>query len=194
MSDVKQLTMAELEEGLEFVRQSPQDEGVLEMIVRRPFTDKREVLQSGELDLAVGLVGDNWQTRGSKKTADGSAHPEMQLNMMNARILDLVAQDKSRWQLAGDQLIVDMDLSVENLPSGTQLAIGTAVVEVTAVPHSGCKKFVARFGLDAVKFVNSPLGKQLRLRGLNAKVIQPGIVSQGDVVHKVKVIEVTPSH
>ncbi len=194
MSDVKQLTMAELEEGLEFVRQSPQDRGVLQMIVRRPFTDEREVLQSGELDLAVGLVGDNWQTRGSKKTADGSAHPEMQLNIMNARILDLVAQDKSRWHLAGDQLIVDMDLSVENLPPGMQLAIGTAVVEITAVPHAGCKKFVARFGLDAVKFVNSPLGKQLRLRGLNAKVIQPGIISQGDVVHKVKVIEVTPSH
>jgi hypothetical protein len=191
MSDVKQLTMAELEEGLPFVRQSPQDAGVLEMIVRRPFTDERELLQSGELDLAIGLVGDNWQARGSKRTPDGSAHPEMQLNMMNARILDLVAQDRSRWQLAGDQLIVDMDLSVENLPAGTQLSIGSAVVEVTAVPHTGCKKFVARFGQDAVKFVNSPLGKQLRLRGLNAKVIQPGTIRQGDVVQKIRITEAT---
>jgi hypothetical protein len=193
MSKVKQLTMAELEVGLAHVRQSPQDEGVLQMIVRRPSTDEREVLQSGELDLAIGLVGDNWQARGSKTTADGSAHPEMQLNMMNARILDLVAQDKSRWQLAGDQLIVDMDLSVENLPPGTQLAIGTAIVEVTAVPHTGCKKFVVRFGLDAVKFVNSPLGKQLRLRGLNTKVIQPGIILQGDIVQKIHVTEATPA-
>lgn len=179
------LTTAELEAGLIYVQQSPQNAGTLEMIVRRPSTNEREVLAKGALDTTVGLVGDNWQTRGSKSTPDGSAHPEMQLNVMNARILHLVAQDKSRWQLAGDQLILDMDLSIENLPPGTQLAVGEAIIEVTAVPHSGCKKFVERFGIEAMKFVNSPLGKQLRLRGLNAKVIQPGTVCTGDLVTKI---------
>ena len=109
----------------------------------------------------------------------------MQLNVMNARILDLVAQDRERWRLAGDQLIVDMDLSDENLPAGTRLALGSAVIEVTEQPHTGCKKFVSRFGEDAVKFVNSPLGRRLRLRGLNARVVRPGVIRVGDAVGKI---------
>lgn len=189
MSEVKQLTMGVLEKGLDYIRQSPQDAGVLEMIVRRPFMDEREVLHEGELDLTVGLVGDNWQARGSKRTPDGSANPGAQLTLMNSRLAALVAQSKERWPLAGDQLYVDLDLSEENLPPGTQLAIGSAIVEITAVPHTGCKKFVARFGMDAVKFVNSPLGKQLHLRGVNARVVQPGTIRQNDMVQKVKVLE-----
>lgn len=189
MREVKHLTMVELEAGLDFVRQSPQDGGVLQMIVRRPFTDEREVMHEGKLDLTVGLVGDNWQARGSKATSDGSANPGAQLTLMNSRLAALVAQSKERWPLAGDQLYVDLDLSEENLPPGTQLAIGSAVVEVTAVPHTGCKKFVARFGQDAIKFVNSPLGKQLHLRGVNTRVVQPGIIRQNDTVQKVKILE-----
>lgn len=184
MVDVKHLTMAELEAGLDAVRQSPRDEGVLAMIVRRPQIDAREVLQEGELDLTVGLVGDSWMSRGSSRTPDGSSHPDMQLNIMNARVIDLVAQDKNRWHLAGDQLFIDMDLSADNMPPGTRLALGSAVVEVTDQPHTGCHKFVARFGADAMKFVNSPVGKQLRLRGLNAKVVQPGVIRVGDGVKK----------
>ncbi len=185
MSTIAHLTTAELEAGLEVVRQAPKDGGRLEMIVRRPRTDGREVLEEAELDLEVGLVGDNWLERGSSRTADGSAHPEMQLNVINARLLDLVAQDKARWQLAGDQLIVDFDLSEENIPAGTQLAIGSAVIEVTAQPHTGCQKFVARFGREAMLFVNSPVGKQLHLRGINARVVQPGTIRRGDEVRKV---------
>ena len=177
--------MAELESGLEMIRQSPKDEGTVAMIVRRPKTGEREILTKGTLDLTQGMVGDNWQTRGSKSTPDKSAHPEMQLNVMNARTIALVAQEKERWALAGDQLYFDLDLSVANLPVGQQLAVGTAVIEVTPIPHAGCKKFVARFGLDAMKFVNSPVGKGLRLRGLNAKVVQPGIVQVGDIVKKI---------
>ncbi|GJM39866.1 MAG: hypothetical protein DHS20C20_01480 [Ardenticatenaceae bacterium] len=182
--EVKHLTMAQLETGLDHIRQSPQDGGVLEMIVRRPSTDAREHLEEGELDTAVGLVGDNWQTRGSKSMPDGSANPNAQLTLMNSRAAGLVAQSRDRWALAGDQLFVDFDLSEENIPPGTQLKIGQAMIEVTAQPHTGCKKFVARFGKDAVIFVNSPTGKQLHLRGINTKVIQPGTIRIGDPITK----------
>ncbi|MBV9470083.1 MAG: MOSC domain-containing protein [Abitibacteriaceae bacterium] len=182
--NIKHLTTAELEAGLDIIRQSPKDDGVLELIVRRPQPEEREVLVEGELDLEVGLVGDTWKTRGSSRTADGSSHPDMQLNIINSRAIALVAQDKERWQLAGDQLFIDLDLSDENLPPGTQLALGSAVIEVTDQPHTGCKKFMARFGVDALKFVNSPVGKQLHLRGINAKVVQPGVIRVGDRVRK----------
>ena len=182
--DMKHLTMAELEAALDEIRKSPKDEGVLDLIVRRPRVDEREALQNGELHPAEGLIGDSWRSRGSSRTPDGTSHPDMQLNVMNSRVIALVAQDKDRWQLAGDQLFIDLDLSSENLPAGTRLALGSAVIEVTPQPHTGCKKFIARFGMDAMQFVNSDLGKQLRLRGLNAKVINPGSISLGDVVKK----------
>ena len=186
---MKHLTMAELEAGLQKIREAPKDEGVLQMIVRRPRIEEREVLQEGELDSIEGLVGDSWMNRGSSRTADGSANPDMQLNIMNARVTALVAQDKDRWQLAGDQLYIDMDLSAENLPPGTQLAIGSAVIEVTPPPHTGCKKFVSRFGLDAMKFVNSSVGRELHLRGINARVVQPGVIRVGQVAKKLATME-----
>ena len=167
---MKQLNAAELEQGLEGIRRSPEDHGTVEMIVRRPDVDEREVLEQGEFSTTDGLVGDTWKSRGSSRTSDGSAHPEMQLNIMNARVIDLVATSRERWPLAGDQLFIDLDLSEDNLPPGTQLELGTATIEVTAIPHTGCKKFVARFGLDAMKFVNSDISESLKLRGINAKV------------------------
>lgn len=182
---MKHVTMAELEAGLKNIRQSPTDTGVLELIVRRPQVEAREVLEVGELDLVEGLVGDNWKTRGSSLTADGAAHPDMQLNIMNARVIALLAPIKERWALAGDQLYMDLDLSAENVPPGTQLSLGEAVIEVTDQPHTGCKKFAARFGLDALKFISSPVGKQLQLRGINAKVIRSGAIRIGDTVEKV---------
>ena len=154
------------------------------MIVRRPDTDQREVLESCELDSLDGLVGDNWRTRGSRRTEDGSAHPDMQLNIMNARVIELVAAEPERWPLAGDQFYVDLDLGMDNLPEGSRLTIGTALIEVTAEPHLGCDKFVDRFGRDAMQFVNSEPGKAHRLRGLNAKVIRPGMVAVGDRIIK----------
>ncbi|HEV2708134.1 MAG TPA: MOSC domain-containing protein [Pyrinomonadaceae bacterium] len=186
MSDIgKHLTTAELEAGLAEIRRSPRDEGRLELIVRRPRVDEREVLTEGELHLAEGLVGDSWRQRRSSRTPDGAPHPEMQLNIMNSRVIALIAQDESRWPLAGDQLYLDLDLSEDNLPAGTRLALGSAVIEVTPQPHTGCKKFVARFGLEAMVFVNSPVGKQLRLRGINARVVQPGVIRVGQTVKKI---------
>lgn len=179
------LSTAELEAGLDVIRRSPKQAGVLALIVRRPTVNGREVIEAGELDLKEGLVGDNWGTRGSSRTSDGSSHPDMQLTLMNARAIDLFAQAKERWPLAGDQLIVDFDLSAENVPPGTRLVLGEAVVEVTPQPHTGCDKFAARFGRDALKFVNSPVGKELGLRGINTKVVTPGAIRVGDAVTKV---------
>jgi hypothetical protein len=187
---VKHLTMAELEAGLDEIRRAPKDEGVLQLIVRRPQIEEREVLQEGELNPVAGLVGDSWITRGSSRTADGSPHPDTQLNIMNARVAALVAQHRDRWQLAGDQLYIDMDLSAANLPPGSQLAIGAAVIEVTPPPHTGCRKFVSRFGLEAMKFVNSAVGRELCLRGINARVVQPGVIRVGQVVRKLPATKV----
>lgn len=182
---VKHLTMEELEAGLDFIRQSPRDEGILELIARRPRDDERETLETGQLDRQSGLEGDNWKTRGSSRTPDGTAHPDRQLTLMNSRTIALLAGDKDRWPLAGDQLYVDLDLGTENLPPGTQLAIGEALIEVSAQPHTGCSKFTARFGVDAQEFVNSPVGKELHLRGINAKIIRSGRIHVGDVVRKI---------
>jgi hypothetical protein len=186
MSNDVFITTLELEAGLEHVRESPKERGVLSLIVRRPAIGEREILNEGYLDLEQGLVGDTWKDRGSFRTPDGSPHPDTQLNIMNSRAIALIAQsdDPKRWSPAGDQLFIDLDASVENLPAGTRLAIGSTVIEVTDLPHTGCVKFVSRYGKEAMQFVNSTVGRQLRLRGLNAKIIEPGTIRCGDEVRK----------
>jgi len=180
---MEHLSLAGLEAGLDHVRGAPADGGTLELIVRRPATDQREALTEGTLDLVTGLLGDNWKARGS--TGGGAAHPDAQITMVNARAALLVARDPDRRALAGDQLYADLDISVANLPPGTRLALGSAVIEVTGKPHLGCAKFSARFGRDALTFVNSRAGRALRLRGLNARVVVPGTIRPGDVIRKV---------
>src|ERR1043166_4233807 len=184
-SSIKHLTTEELEAGLDHICRSPKDNGVLEMIVCRPEIDRREVLGFAVLDVDQGLIGDSWTRRGSSKTPDGGPHPEMQITIMNSRVVALVAQEKERWPLAGDQLFVEMDLSKANLPAGSSIAIGSAILEVTEPPHLGCQKFVARFGADAMKFVNSPVGRELCMRGVHARVVQNGTVRTGDTVKKI---------
>ncbi len=175
-----------LEAGLAEILDSPKDHGTLDLIVRRPVVDGREILAEAELSLTEGVVGDTWNQRGSKRTPDGSPHSDMQLNIINARLSRLVAGDVDDDRaLAGDQLHVDLDISHENLPAGTRLAIGDAVIEVTDQPHTGCPKFAARFGATALRFVNIGVGKELRLRGLNAKVVKPGTIRVGDTIVKV---------
>lgn len=186
MAAVLHPTVDELLRGLEQIRRSPVDEGVLELIVRRPVAEAREVCSTGDLSVEHGLVGDSWFARGSRRTEDGSAEPDRQLTVMNARAIALFAgDDEQRWALAGDQLYVDFDLSDQNLPAGSRVKIGDAVIEVTAAPHTGCAKFSQRFGADALRFVNAPEGSRLRLRGLNARVVEAGRISAGDAVVKV---------
>lgn len=170
------LDLSTLQDGVDEIRRSPADGGTVELIVRRPAEDAREVLTEGRLDDASGLVGDAWQ--------HGKADPERQITVMNSRAVALVATSRERWPLAGDQLYVDLDLSGENLPAGTRLAIGSAVIEVTKPPHRGCKKFAARFGLDALRLVNSEQGYALNLRGINARVVTGGVIRPGDQVRK----------
>jgi hypothetical protein len=178
-------TAEELAGGLDGIRSAPADTGTLEMIVRRPAVDEREVLAEGRLTAEDGLVGDDWRARGSRSTADGSADPDRQLTVMGSRVVDLFAGgDRAAWSLAGDQLYVDLDLSVANLPPGTRLAVGEALVEVTEPPHTGCAKFSARFGSEALRLANSPEGRALRLRGLHVRVVEPGVVRAGDTIRK----------
>lgn len=176
---MEHLGLAELEAGLEEIRRSPRDHGLLEMIVARPAPGERELLQTGVLEPDRGLVGDRWRS-----VTGEDRDVREQLTLINARAAALVAIDPDRRALAGDQLHVDLDLSGEHLPPGTRLAIGTAVIEVSDLPHTGCGKFVRRFGVDAQKFVNSRDGRRLNLRGINALVITGGEVRVGDPVRK----------
>jgi MOSC domain len=185
MTTIRHKSREELEQGLEHILASPADNGRLELIVRRPGTDRREVLREARLDTGAGLIGDNWLDRGNSNTGTGGADPDMQLNIMNARVVALVADRPERRELAGDQLYIDMDLGQDNLPPGTRLAIGEAVIEVTEPPHTGCRKFAMRFGRDAMVFVNSGPGRKRCFRGINAKVVVSGDVRVGDRARKV---------
>jgi len=180
--DADQLTA-----GLDAIRAAPASAGTVEMIVRRPVVDGREVVEEGLLTADEGLVGDYWRARGSESTPGEAADPDRQLTVMGSRVVDLLAAgDRTAWPLAGDQLYVDLDLGVANLPAGTRLAIGAAIVEVTEPAHTGCAKFSARFGSEALRFVNSPDGRALRLRGLNARVVRPGMVRRGDPIRRLQ--------
>jgi hypothetical protein len=168
------LTYAELEAALPELERAPRERGVVELIVRRPSPRRRELLQSGSLDVDEGLVGDRW--------AQGRRRRVNQLTLINARLVALLAQGRERWALAGDQLYVDFDLSAEHVPPGTRIAVGGAEIEVSPEPHTGCRLFAERFGRDAQRFVGSERGHALSLRGINAWVVKSGVVSVGDEV------------
>ncbi len=175
-----------LERALDSVRQAPAHTGTLELIVARPEVGERRVLDVGTLDEVDGLTGDCWRTRGSSSTTDGAADPLAQLTVMGTRAATLLAGPRTHWALAGDQLYLDFDLSETATPAGTRLAIGEAIIEITAKPHRGCAKFAARFGTDALRLVNSAVGLELNLRGRNARVVHGGRIREGDPVSRVE--------
>jgi hypothetical protein len=176
-------TVEQLEAGIDAIRASPREEGTVDWIACRPAPGERIVLETATLDVAGGLVGDNWVTRPTK-LPDQRPDPDAQMTLMNARSVELVAGVRDRWALAGDQLYVDLDLSLENLPAGTRLQVGSAVLEVTALPHTGCAKFTERFGSAAARWVNTPVGRALNLRGINVRVVTSGQVRRGDAIRK----------
>lgn len=177
-------TTEELEAHLDHILSAPKDDGVVQMLVRRPATDQREVIEGADLDTESGMSGDNWLERARGYAGDGPVRKYAQLTLMNSRATDAIAVERDRWPLAGDQVYVDMDLSMENLPVGARLRVGTAVVEISEEPHTGCDKFATRFGAQALRFVNVGDGKANRLRGVNTRIVESGAVSTGDVVKK----------
>ena len=189
---MEHLSRLALEAGLDHIRRSPRDEGTVELIACRPGNFRRLVLEEAVLDCDEGVIGDNWRPRGSRHTPDGSPLLAQQVTVTNCRVTSLVAVERERWALCGDQFYVDLDLSHENLPAGTRLAIGSAVIEVSAKPHVGCWKYEARFGRDATRFVNSKVGRALRLRGFCGSIVVGGTVHTGDIVRKVPVLEAAP--
>ena len=184
MGVLKDTELARFEESLDNIRQAPRDGGTVELIVARPRLDERKVLSEARLDLSDGLKGDSWRVRGSKHTADGSANLDAQLTLMNSRVAEAIAGARERWPLAGDQVYVDLDISLANLPAGSRVQLGSAVIEFSEAPHTGCAKFSARYGNDAQRFVNSTEGRELRLRGANCRVVVAGTVRQGDAIRK----------
>jgi hypothetical protein len=186
MTTTLHLDITALEAGFPHIKQSPPDNGQVECIVIRPKTEERVSLQECDLSPELGLHGDNWPSRvNSLSFPDGSPNPKTQVTLMNSRTIDLIAQSRERWPLAGDNLFVDLDISEENLQPGQRLAVGSAILEITEIPHTGCDKFVKRFGADALKFVNSKEGRKMRLRGIYAQIIQAGKIKVGDVVSKI---------
>ena len=174
----------QLDAGLLRILDSPQDVGTVELVVRRPVEGEREILDEGVLDLEQGLVGDRWRRATPGAYGDTDDGRAAQITLMNARVIDLVAGDRERWALAGDQLYVDLDLGEENLPPGTRLRVGSATLEVTDLPHTGCAKFTARFGSAATQFINGKERRNLRLRGMNTRIVEPGTVRPGDSIRK----------
>jgi hypothetical protein len=182
MAEVQHVPFDTLAPQLDAVRAAPRDVGRIELIVRRPQLEQREVLAEAQLDTTVGLVGDTWIERPSSRMGNGQPHPEMQITIMNSRVIEALTQTKEQWPLAGDQFYADFDISADALPAGTQLQIGTAVVQISEQPHTGCAKFKARFGGDALHWINDGEGRALRMRGVNAWVISNGVVRVGDSI------------
>ncbi len=179
-----EIQSSRFEPALTDIQAAPRDAGRLERIIRRPAVDERETIAEATLDPTVGLVGDDWLDRGSRHTSDGSADPDTQITLVSIRVLRAIEPDPDRWALAGDQLYVDLDLRTEALPSGARLSIGSAVIEITGIPHNGCAKFSARFGGDALRWINSPTGRAHRMRGAHARIVVGGTIHAGDTIRR----------
>lgn len=181
----RHLTRAELEAGIPHIENSPKDDGSVEAIVVRPEPGQRRDVPSCDVSLAGGVHGDRWAKGRGGNAENAAPHPDVQICIMNSRAIALIAQERANWPPAGDNLFIDLDLRPENLAPGQRLSVGTAILEVTAEPHNGCSAFIERYGRDACVFVNTGIGKQMRLRGIYARVAKGGRISVGDRIRKV---------
>ncbi len=185
MESIEHTTSDELNDKMDWLLDSPKDGGVVRGIVVRPATDEREELQEARLSPEGGVEGDRWASTAQRKLKDGRLNPDVQVTLTNARLIELLAKERSRWSLSGDQIYVDMDLSMENLQPGQRLAIGSTVLEISEVPHRGCSKYRSRFGQAGFDLVDSARGRELRFRGVYAQIVKEGTVGVGDQIHKV---------
>jgi len=173
----RHLGLDALEAGLRSLPALPRTGGRVVLICRRTPDGSRETPARTELTFADGVPGDDWSRRPPRD-------PEAQLAVMCAPVAELIANGQPL-VVFGDNLFVDLDLSNASLPTGTRLRVGGAVVEVTPKPHNGCSKFHARFGADALRFVQAKPTRDRNLRGIYWKVIEPGAVAVGDAIHVV---------
>ncbi|MDA1190559.1 MAG: MOSC domain-containing protein [Candidatus Poribacteria bacterium] len=183
--EIAHLTTEQIEAKLDWIQSAPTDNGTLEGICIRPASNERVELERCRLSPKLGVEGDSWARKCWKTLADGSPDPDVQVTIMNARAIEVMAGSRDRWKWAGDQLFADFNVGVDNLQPGDRVRIGDALLEITAEPHNGCDKFKDRFGLDALKYVNSPDGKSLRLRGIYARIVEEGVINVGDTIRKV---------
>jgi len=162
-------TAQEFETGWAAVEPGPLGRGTVRGICIRVEEGVHETPERAEVTVEDGLVGDRW--------AHGGRDADAQITLMNVRVAELIG---GPLDLAGDNFQVELDLSEDALPVGTRLRIGSALLEVSPAPHTGCKKFRERFGLDALKWVND--NREQRLRGMNCRVLESGTVTVGDAV------------
>ena len=177
-------TTEQLEAGMAGVLDAPSAEGPVRLVVRRPGRGQREILAEGQLDTELGLVGDDWINRPGMNRDTPS--PYAQVTVMNARVAELISgdPDPASWAQCGDQLYVDLDISEANMPPGTRIGVGAAVLEVQSEPHTGCVQFRSWWGGDALRHISTEQGQALRMRGVNTRVVQSGIVRPGDRARK----------
>ena len=185
MESIEHATVDELSEKMDWLLESPKDGGVVRGIVVRPYTDERKELKQARLSPEGGVEGDRWASTAQRKLKDGRLNPDVQVTLTNARLIEVLAKDRANWSLSGDQLYVDMDLSMENLQPGQRLAIGTTVLEISEVPHRGCSKYTSRFGKAAFDLVDSARGRELRFRGVYAQIVTEGTLALGDQIRKI---------